>query len=197
MVFLISASYTNYSALDTKAQKSQDKYDELQRNLLASQVINKKIVDKLPVLQSFLPNQFDLLSIISVIETISTKTKFKINSFSIEESPTVPGVVNQKKIDIKGIGTFAEFLNFIKEYKYISGKLLSLDTVNLSGAEEVVSSLSINLYAQDPKIDPSQLPPNQIDPLDEKILQLIEDNIVSQKAQELDDTFSEKGNPFQ
>lgn len=197
LVFLIITAFNTRSKVIKKLGEDQVTYEDFRKKLFASQAVNKLLIDKQELLDSFLPDKFELLRVLNVLETISSKTKFKIESFSISPPQEIPGQRVEKRIDIKGSGTFNEFLNFIKEYKYISGQILSVDSLNLTGRDEIVSNLSITLYAYEPKIDFAALEPGGIDTLDEKLINLIEQNVEIVKEIEIKDDYKNKTNPFE
>lgn len=109
-------------------------------------------------ISSFLPNVSELFNTLSIIENISKRTGFKIESYTLNSQTEVEGVEQKQNILIKGAGSQDQFMNFLKEYKFITGQAVTIDTLNLSSKDKVVSSLSLNFFSYKPKVNLQDLP---------------------------------------
>lgn len=153
------------------------------------------INDNVVKLKQFLPDELNVLQTIQLIEQIGSKTKFKIEQYSIKYSETGVGSLVMKPLELAGSGTMEQFLSFIKQYKYITGQILSVDTVSIVGRERVLSNLSVNVYVYTPSIDlASEV--RALDEVDQAILEKIRMYVTSKKTFELEDDYTSAENPF-
>jgi hypothetical protein len=112
----------------------------------------RELKDKAPLFASYLPDEFNLYQVIGLIEQIGRKTNFKIQSYSLQYKETVSDSLASQTLTLEGSGTLDEFMAFLKEYKFITGRLLTIDSVNLSGSKRLLTSLNVNIYAYKPNI---------------------------------------------
>ena len=103
-------------------------------------------------LASFLPDEFNLYQVIALIEQIAVKTRFNIQSYALSYVEVKPDTLQQQSLALTGSGTYDQFMAFLKEYKFVTGKALTIDSVNLSGSKRILSDLKVNIYAYKPNI---------------------------------------------
>jgi len=104
------------------------------------------------VLSSFLPDEPNLYQIIKLIDQLASETRFVIHSYDLKHLEAKPDTLQKQSLKLVGSGTIEEFMMFLKQYKFITGKLLTVDDVNLTGSKRVLSNLSVNIYTFDPDI---------------------------------------------
>jgi len=112
----------------------------------------RELKDKATLFAAFLPDEFNLYQVIGLIEQIGRKTNFKIQSYSLQYKETVSDSLASQTLTLEGSGSLEEFMAFLKEYKFITGRLLTIDSVNLSGSKRLLTSLNVNIYAYKPSI---------------------------------------------
>ena len=156
MAFLVLFGLATFWLI-SKIKQTEAEVVSLKANLVPqAEAVNKDTMllleNRASEFASFLPDEFNLYQVIGLIEQIGKKTKFTIQSYKLDY---VEGTVNQlqhQSLSIQGSGTLDQFMAFLKEYKFITGKLLTIDSVNLSGGKRLLSDLQINIYAYKPEI---------------------------------------------
>lgn len=155
------------------------------------------LAEKTPILASFLPDEFNLYHVIALIEQIGVKTRFNIESYSLKYVEVKPESLERQSLELIGSGTFDQFMAFLKEYKFITGKLLTIDSVNLSGDKRVLTNLSINIYAFKPEINIENQKIPALDQIDKQILDKVEQFYVVSKQLPQETQYKLKTNPFE
>jgi len=75
-------------------------------------------------LGTFLPDEFNYYQVIGLIDQISKKTRFSIQSYDLKYHEIQPDSLELQSLNLVGTGTLEQFMAFLKEYKSITGKLL-------------------------------------------------------------------------
>jgi hypothetical protein len=148
-------------------------------------------------IEAYLPDNFDLFATLNLIERISERTNFKVDSFTLSFPASVPTALEKKQLQISGSGTLAQFMAFLKEYKLITGQIVSIDSVNLSGKNKVLTSLNINIYAYKPDGIAANIDNLQLDDIDKQVLDKISRYSDAPDEQaEVKADYEINGNPF-
>lgn len=183
--------------LNRELQQLQAKLNEQRIRLDVNSAVAERLIENSQSLGIFLPDEFDLYNLLDLIDSIGEKTKFKIEGYSILQQETPSGILVKKGIAIKGSGTFDQFLDFLKEYKYITGQFISISSVSLTGKDRVFTQLVIDLFAYRPNVDLQNIPVIQtLDSADNKLLEIIAKHVVKKKIEEISDDYESKSNPF-
>lgn len=198
---IFSLSFVTFNRLtetQTKVTAATSQIAKLKSTFSVSTNLVKELKDKVTLLNVFLPNDFDLLLMLNTIEEIGNRTNFKIRSVSLGSEKTHEGILAQKNIVIIATGTFESFLNFLKEYKAVTGQIISMASVSLSGKEQVLSNLSITMYAYKPKIDLNAFPDlKNLDKNDRAVLDVVTKYVKVVPDTKIDDSYQPKTDPFQ
>lgn len=149
-----------------------------------------------PLLASFLPDKFELFQVSALTDAIAQKTNFSIQSYSLKALDIPTDKLTPQSLNLVGVGTQEQLLAFIQQYKFITGKLVTIDSVNLSGNQRVLSNLAVNVYAYKPTISVRNESIRKLDSTDKYILQQIRKYHLTQKKAELDSGYPPKDNPF-
>lgn len=168
-------------------------------------LVNLEEVDHEAVLQltkdaaklgSFLPDEFDLYQVNALTDQIAKKTKFSIQSYSLKATEVPEDKLATQPLNLVGTGTLEQLMAFIEEYKFITGRIITIDSVNLSGDRRVLSNLAVNIYAYKPIIAVQNEPIRKLDEVDQYILKQIQKYYEAPKKEILDTEYSTKENPF-
>lgn len=198
IIFLISAAYRQQSALVTDTQELTVKIAKYEQDSKAASAVNADFLSSSDVLKRFLPDDFDIYTIINVIENITFRTKFTVESYSLSTQETKEGIQSDKKIVLTGSGTYQQFLDFIRQYKYITGQAVSIDSVSLNGKTTVISNLTLTLFAFKPKINLASIEiVAPMDKIDRDILGLVKRYTTIPKVVSITASYESKGNPFE
>jgi hypothetical protein len=147
-------------------------------------------------LSSFLPDELNVYQVIDLIEEIARKTKFTIQSYSLHESDVEANRLHTQPLSLTGSGTIEQLMSFIEEYKFITGKIITIDSVNLSGGTRVLSNLVVNIYAYKPEITVASESIRSLDKTDQLILKKIRKYYRPYKKIVPDTKYEKKENPF-
>jgi len=143
------------------------------------------------VLNRLIPFEEDYFSIIIALEKISQKTGFIITSYSMNLQKSNP---QKLSLTVSGIGDRQSFLEFIKNYRFIGGRLITVDNIKFSETASDKTEIALNFYNQDKKKNlPSLFLLTQKDKEQLKEI-LSKTEIVMQE--EKDTQYETKTNPF-
>lgn len=170
-------------------------YKEKQ-NLLTykNQVIDTKLdLDQANlVLSQLVPTKEDYFSVLAALENLSAKTNFIITAYNIIVSEST----DQKlAIVIDGEGDPNVFLEFLKEYNFSGGRLITVDKIEFS--QDAAKGIKVNLNVYSGKVSTTvnlTTPvPSNIE-LISSIMQKVE--IQFKDEQSLVEDYPTKQNPF-
>lgn len=147
-------------------------------------------------LASFLPDEFDLYQVNALTDQIARKTQFSIQSYSLKALEIPDNKLSVQPLNLVGTGTLEQLMTFIEEYKFITGKIITIDSVNLSGSRRVLSNLAVNIYAYKPTISVKNEPIRRLDEIDRYILKQVQKYYEAPKKELLNIEYSTKQNPF-
>ena len=147
-------------------------------------------------LASFLPDEFDIYQVIALTDQIANKTRFTIQSYGLQAVEVQSDKLQNQSLNLVGTGTIDQLMAFIEEYKFITGKIVTIDSVNLTGSKRVLSNLALNIYAYKPTIVLENEPIRSLDETDKYILKQIRKYYVPVKSVILDTDYQIKENPF-
>ncbi len=147
-------------------------------------------------LASFLPDEFDLYQVNALTNQIARKTQFSIQSYSLKALEIPDNKLSVQPLNLVGTGTLEQLMTFIEEYKFITGKIITIDSVNLSGSRRVLSNLAVNIYAYKPTISVKNEPIRRLDEIDRYILKQVQKYYEAPKKELLNIEYSTKQNPF-
>jgi len=184
-------------------QKVNDLNNEI--NLLTSKKNNLKLfaqndfnIEKaIKILNYLIPNEEDYFSILYALEKLSEKTGLLITSYTINLSDRNP---NRLRLTVTGVGDINTFFNFLKEYNFSGGRLITSDNLSLNFQHQ--SGFKIDLIFYNQKIDTKNLSNLTItDPtFFKKINELLAKTefVLKESSEEalLDTNYPRKTNPF-
>ena len=184
-------------------QKINDLNNEI--NLLTSKKNNLKLfaqndlnIEKaIKILNYLVPNEEDYFSILYALEKLSGKTGLLITSYVINLSDKNP---NRLRLTVTGLGDINTFLDFLKEYNFGGGRLITSDNLSLNFQQQ--SEFKIDLIFYNQKINTKNLSNLTIDDptFFKKINELLAKTefVLKESSEEafLDINYPRKTNPF-
>ena len=184
-------------------QKINDLNNEI--NLLTSKKNNLKLfaqndlnIEKaIKILNYLVPNEEDYFSILYALEKLSGKTGLLITSYVINLSDKNP---NRLRLTVTGLGDINTFLDFLKEYNFGGGRLITSDNLSLNFQHQSGFKIDIIFYNQ--KINTKNLSNLTIDDptFFKKINELLAKTefVLKESSEEafLDINYPRKTNPF-
>lgn len=199
IIFEIKIGFDRSSRIDrdnkiltTEVKELQTKFD-----LLNSVVAGGRELDQyVELLNGLIPNAEDYFSIIKSLELLSQKTGFIITSYTVGVNTKVK---DRFRLTVTGVGDTASFLNFLENYNFGGGRLITSDKIELNPAVDTAIKVNLTFYnkgvvqnlAQDLQIDEETI--SEIAVLIPKVgISLKEGG----EEEELDFSYPVKSNPF-
>lgn len=145
-VFLIASFFSKMSQTNQKKQDLEGEIANLQTRLKLVDAVGKKdiedISNDLRLLNTLVPDVEDYFSILYTLENLSRQTNFVITSYiiNLKESSS-----NTLAFIISGEGDQEDFLNFLTQYNFGGGRLLTADKIELGS--NVGNQIKLNIYA--------------------------------------------------
>lgn len=146
------------------------------------------------ILTSLIPETEDYFSIIYALETIAQQTGFEIVTYTINLSRTSP---EKMSINVEGRGNLTSFLNFLQNYEYTGGRLITSERIEFSGVSFTNTRVALNFYNKKFTFNESVIP--QLSQKDIAKLEEIKNKVQITFKEEGEDAASDyetKSNPF-
>ncbi len=145
------------------------------------------------ILSTLIPDQEDFFTIIYALEKISSETGFTISEYTINLAATSS---ERLSLVVRGKGDLSSFMEFLKSYNFVGGRLTTSEVVRFSGTS-VNTEVNLNFYHKKYEFDNKIIPKiSEQDLLDiEKIKNKITVNLSTPSNQE--PGYDTKTNPFQ
>ena len=99
------------------------------------------------VLTQLIPTKEDYFSVIAALENLSVQTNFIITSYNIIVGSSTP---EKLAIIIEGQGDPNTFLEFLKEYNFAGGRLITADKIEFTQEAFTGAKVNISVYAGKP-----------------------------------------------
>ena len=181
----INSTHSEVSLLRKKTEFINYKQDILNEGIDLEEV-NK-------VLTKLIPTQEDFFSVIYALEEISKKTNFVITGYSLNLSAST----NDKlALTITGRGSNDNFFDFLKDYRYIGGRLITIDKIDYKTTGFTQIKLNINFFSGK-EVSPQSDAPIKLNSDDKKIVKDILNKVqIEVKPPEHDINYPAKFNPF-
>ncbi len=159
------------------------------------------IENDLKLLNTLIPNVEDYFSIIYSLERLSDKTGFLIVGYNVDLKTSTK---NKIKLSVSGVGDSNAFLNFLKNYNFDGGRLITSDKIEYDSDKSDITKLNLTFYTSNLNKSFSLNDQNeQIINIDkllteiEKIKEKISFDFISQDVEENNFDYPKKSNPFQ
>ena len=129
---------------------------------------------------------------------MSQKTGFLITSYTINLTTSQP---NKLRLNIGGIGDNNAFLNFLRDYPFSGGRLITADKIELGSQTTGVTKIDVTFYSKKVTSDKketlnlSSQEIKEIEALKSKLDFIIKDS-QSVNEGEIDTNYPRKTNPF-
>jgi len=147
LFFLVLIFYQRYNAqkkdlelLTREVQLLKDRADTLKQNMSLTQ---DQIKTYNALLASLIPETEDYFSIIYALEEISKSTGFIITNYNISVAKTSPENI---VLNVDGTGDADAFLNFLRDYQFVGGRLVTSDKIQFSGGKNAGTKIALTFY---------------------------------------------------
>lgn len=109
-----------------------------------------KLDEDVKFLNKLIPNVEDYFSIIYALEKLSQKTNFIITNYTVNVGTSTS---EQIRMSVTGVGNSQSFIDFLKDYNFSGGRLITSDKIQLD--PNFAGSLIINLIFYSKKTEVS------------------------------------------
>lgn len=96
------------------------------------------------VFAELLPEKEDYFSIISTLERLAIRSSFLINAYTVDIQKSNP---NKLTLSIEGEGSPSSFVNFLRNYNFGGGRLITIDSIEFTTEGGSKITLSVNFYS--------------------------------------------------
>lgn len=165
-------------------------------SLNAIQFTQDELDSYVKLLNKLIPNTEDYFSIIYTLDRLSKSTNFIITSYNINLTGSNQ---NQLKLTITGTGNRDAFLQFLKDYNFGGGRLITSDKIELSQQFSGQLKVDITFYNNNVTLDPNKtinFSPSLIDDLKNLKNKVNLSSGVATNEGQLDLNYPRKLNPF-
>jgi hypothetical protein len=199
IVVTIKIGLTENSNYDKKINVLKAELNQLQNKItLMNTVIpsSHKLDEDLSFLNTSIPNIEDYFSIIYALEKLSQQSNFIITEYSVNMRDST----NEKlKLEIIGMGDSQSFINFLKNYNFGGGRLITSDKIQINPNFFGSIKIYLTFYAKsvstnknlDQALDSKIF--NELEILKTKISFNFDSNLATSSA---DLNYPKKTNPF-
>ena len=199
IIITIKIGFTENSNYDKRITTLKTELNQLQNKAtLMNTTIpsSDKLDEDLKLLNTLIPNIEDYFSIIYALEKLSQKSNFIVTSYNVN----VENSTSEKlKLEVTGTGDNQSFINFLKDYNFGGGRLITSDKIKLD--PNFFGSIKIDLTFYSKNVLTGK---NLELAVDEKIFKELEtlkskvnfsfDNNIASDSSNLD--YPKKSNPF-
>lgn len=131
IIISIKIGFTEKSNYDKKIATLKIELNQLQNkvNILNSSIpTSGKLDEDISFLNALIPNIEDYFSIIYALEKLSVKSSFIITSYTVNIGKST---AQKLKLSVTGTGDSESFINFLKNYNFAGGRLITSDKIQL------------------------------------------------------------------
>ena len=159
---------------------------------------SEKLDEDVKILNKLIPNVEDYFSIIYALDKLSTQTNFVINNYTVNVEAST---LEKLKISVEGVGDSQSLINFLKNYNFFGGRLITSDKVqidpNFSGSIKIDLTFYNKKTAFSDKLETAfnNATYKELEDLKTKVdFNLIDDSNIATGASTID--YPKKSNPF-
>ncbi len=131
IIITVGIGLTENSSYNKKISSLKTELNQLQNkvNLMNTTIPSPDRLDEdLNFLNTLIPNIEDYFSIIYALEKLSQKSNFVITGYTVNVEKST---AEKLKLSITGIGESQSFINFLKDYNFGGGRLITSDKIQL------------------------------------------------------------------
>jgi cell division protein FtsB len=184
------ADQEEMNALSTEVTKLKNKVTILRNNKTLAQ---EEINEYNKMLTQLIPDKEDFFSVVYALEELSLKTGFQVTGYSVNITQSSR---EKYALTVQGDGDPNSFLEFLKNYQFAGGRLITNEKIEFTNEEVGKIKLSLNFYS---KSIPTKA--DVVVQISQKDLQLMEEikgktTFVFKAGSEDATSYPTKDNPF-
>lgn len=131
IIITVGIGLTENSSYNKKINSLKTELNQLQNkvNLMNTTIPSPdKLDEDLNFLNTLIPNIEDYFSIIYALEKLSQKSNFVITGYTVNVEKST---AEKLKLSVTGTGESQSFINFLKNYNFGGGRLITSDKIQL------------------------------------------------------------------
>lgn len=148
IVITIKIGMTEKSRYEIKTATLKTELTQLQNKVTLMHTTipsTEKLDENLDFLNKLVPNIEDYFSVIYSLEKLSQKTNFIITSYNVDVAQSSP---EKLKLNITGIGDSLTFIDFLKNYNFGGGRLITSDKIQLDSDFFGAIKIDLTFYSK-------------------------------------------------
>lgn len=197
IIITIRIGLTENSSYDTKITVLKTELNQLQNKITPLNTIipsSDKLDKDLNFLNTLIPNVEDYFSIIYSLEKLSQKSNFIITEYTVNVEKSIG---EKLKLNVTGMGDSQSFINFLKDYNFGGGRLITSDKIQVDPDFFGAIKIDLTFYAKSVLTDKNLAIPDdkvfkELEALENKV-NFSFNNIATDSA---DLNYQKKSNPF-
>ncbi len=199
IVVTIRTGTTNNSNYDKKIADLKVELNQLKNKVtLMNTAIpsSEKLDEDLDFLNKLIPNIEDYFSIVYALEKLSQKSNFIITSYTVSVGSST---AEKLKLNVSGTGDSQTFIDFLKNYNFGGGRLITSDKIQLDPNFFGTIKIDLTFYTKNVstsknlEIEPDEKIFKELEALKSKVNFVFEPNIATSES---DYNYPRKQNPF-
>ncbi|GIW63348.1 MAG: hypothetical protein KatS3mg091_150 [Patescibacteria group bacterium] len=198
IAILFSVSiYFRTSVLEKKQnikniQEEIDRYEKVKKRIESMNISTEAVDEFYQQINMLIPNKYNMFETIAAIEKLARDSNFATVSYTVKPDSATGKLV----ITIEGTSSPKSFLNFLKDYNFKSGKLITINEVNYNN-EATNVKIDLTFYYYDPKTIDNDITNIELPTKDDlTLLSEISSKIQIDLIESSDNFYPIKGNPF-
>jgi hypothetical protein len=122
------------------------------------------------ILIQLIPEELQYFEVIAAVERLSASTNFRLSNFTIDLTNKSP---EKFSLDVVGSGNIETFTQFLKDYQFKSGRLISIERIEFAPDKVQNFGLLLNFYHK--KVVPNLIIDPSLQKLTQQDLDLMKD----------------------
>ncbi len=190
--FMLSKYFNNEKKIEQLEEELSQL--DLKKSFLSSSLESSSLEGDVRIIKSLVPDFENYFSIIFALDELSKKSNFIISAYTVNLKDS-----NQERLSlsVQGIGDHASFLNFLEQYNFGGGRLITAEKIEFNNDNLSGTTLALNFYNKkvnniaDKNIDFKQTV-ERLAELREKVSYVIQPEQIENPSQD----YPTKSNPF-
>ena len=135
--------YGDYNALQTKNQEIEDARTSVSLIQNNKTLVSQNIDEYNKILEKLIPDKESYFLVITALEQLAARTGIRVISYTIDLSSTTE---EKLTLEVEIEGDLAGIENFMKEYRFTGGRLITNEKLSLSLEDMQNITFSLNFF---------------------------------------------------
>lgn len=199
IIITVKVGTTENSNYEKKISALKIELSQLQNKVTLMHTVvpsSEKLDEDLYFLNKLIPNAEDYFSIVYSLEKLSQKSNFIITSYNVSVGSST---AEKLKLNVSGTGDSQTFIDFLKNYNFGGGRLITSDKIQLDPNFFGTIKIDLTFYtknvssSQNLEIEPDGKIFKELEALKSRVNFIFDSNVASG---EVNIKYPRKSNPF-